>query len=272
MKRSLRVQDVFDYLCDFAPPSLAETWDNVGLQAGSQRDKVRGVLVALDVTEEGLWEAAEHRANLLVTHHPLFFRPITALTDASPAMRQARLAVQLEINVLAFHTNLDATREGLNDQLAGMLRLARIKPLVPAPAGSPRGTGLGRLGSVAPTRLEPWLKKLARALGIAEFRCVGDPKHPVRKVAVMTGSGGSYVRQAKAAGADVLVTGDVKYHDALDALAEGIAVVDIGHWAGEIGMVSLVAGKLKKRFPRLPVRESRAGADPFRFVFVDHPA
>jgi putative NIF3 family GTP cyclohydrolase 1 type 2 len=98
---------------------------------------------------------------------------------------------------------------------------------------------------------------------------VGDPKQPVEKVAVVTGSGAEYFREAKQAGADVLVTGDVKYHTALDALSEGIAVVDVGHFTGEIGMVSLVAERLR-RWARgkkisLPVHETEAQEDPFHF-------
>jgi dinuclear metal center YbgI/SA1388 family protein len=269
MKKPLRVREIFDFLCGWAPPSLAEEWDSVGLQVGSFEDEVRGVLVSLDVTEPALWEAVEHEANLLVTHHPLFFKPISELTDRTPVMRKIRLAVETGVNVLSFHTNLDAAGEGLNDQLAKRLRLGALKPLVPSRDPRLPKAGLGRLGTTRPTKLAPFLRQVAEALDLGKFRYVGDLKHPIRRVAVMTGSGGGFYHEAKAAGADVLVTGDVKYHHALEAVETGIAIVDIGHWAGEIGMVPLVAQKLRRwlrrRAVRVPVHETQTSEDPFRF-------
>ncbi len=269
MARALSVSDIHDFLSRWAPPSLAEEWDNIGLQVGSMRGPVRAILVSLDVTEEAIWEAVEHKANLMVTHHPLFFKPITELTDRSLVMRLARLAAQTEMNILCFHTNLDSTTEGLNDLLAKRLKLKKVRPLLPSRVPLLPQAGLGRVGEIPATRLGVYLKGLAQNLGLKNFRFVGDPRHRIRKVAVMTGSGGAYYPEAKEARADLLITGDVKYHAALEALAEGVAVIDIGHYAGEIGMVPLVAGKLrqwlKRQRKRLPIFETQVASDPFQF-------
>ena len=268
MAKTLTIQDVNQFLSKFAPPSLAEDWDNVGLQVGNLEDKLTGTLVSLDVTENVLWEAVEHDSNLLITHHPLFFRPIQCLDDAKGPTRLARLATQMGINILSFHTNLDSTRQGLNDLLAKKLKVQALKPLIPSLDKQMPQAGLGRIGKVSKTRLGNFTQTIARQLKIKNLRYVGDPKHPIQKVAVLTGSGGGYFLEAKQAGADVLVTGDVKYHHALDALGEGITLIDIGHYAGEIGMVPLVAGKvrnfLKGRKSKLKVFETQAQYDPIQ--------
>lgn len=269
MVSKLNVGALLNHLEKLAPPTLAEDWDNVGLQLGSLQEPVTGILVSLDVTEAVLWEAVENDANCLVTHHPLFFQPFKSLTEFQVPTRLARLATQMGINILSFHTNLDSTQSGLNDALAKTLKLSSVKVLMPAQDPKYSKAGLGRVGRLPKTTLKLLIPKVARALKITHLRYVGDPKHVVQKVAVMTGSGGGFFSEAKKAGADVLITGDVKYHQALDAMAEEIAMVDVGHYAGEIEMVRLVAKKirafLKKKSPMVRVWETRAQEDPFQF-------
>jgi dinuclear metal center YbgI/SA1388 family protein len=272
MSGQVSVKDIHEFLCRFAPPSLAEDWDNVGLQKGSLRGEVKGILVSLDVTQEVLEEAKKRKANLLVTHHPLFFRPLRRLKKGSPTLRLVKAAERAGIHILSFHTNLDSTREGLNDLLASQLGLQNVRPLVPSKNRKLKDMGLGRVGKIPKTSFMKFARQVSRALRLKDFRIVGADNHPVRTVAVMTGSGAGYFREAKRAGADVLVTGDVKYHTALDALSEGIALVDIGHFAGEIGMVPLIAKKLEKWFhqKKIPLKifESKVQSDPFRFIVL----
>jgi dinuclear metal center YbgI/SA1388 family protein len=269
LKRNIAIRDVNDFLNRFAPPSLAEDWDNIGLQVGSLKPKVNGILVSLDVTEAVLWEASSHDCNLLITHHPLILRPIPNLDDSTMVQRCAQLAVQMEVNILSFHTNLDSTQEGLNDLLATQLKLKNLKPLFPTRDPHQPKAGLGRIGKLPKTTVKKFLPQISKLLQLKKFRFVGDPDHPIQRVAVLTGSGGGYFREAKNAGADLFITGDVKYHQALEALEEGIPVVDIGHFAGEFGMVSLVAQKLrqwaKKRKFSFSILETVEQADPFQF-------
>ncbi len=269
MAKPLLVKDIYHVLAQFAPPTLAEEWDNVGLQVGTFQDKVRGILVSLDVTENALWEAVEEELNLVVTHHPLFLRPFRCLDETTISTRLARLATQLGINILSFHTNLDSTREGLNDLLAKKLGIRRLKPLIPSRDPKLKTSGLGRVGAIRKTTLGNLVREVSKKLRLKNLRYVGDPRHPISKAAVMTGSGGGFFLDAKKAGADVLITGDIKYHYALDALAEGIGLIDIGHYAGEIGMVPLIAQKLrrwtKNRSAKIKVYETQVCYDPFNF-------
>ncbi len=264
-----KVKDIFHFLNQWAPVSLAERWDHVGLQVGSLKNSVKGILVALDVTSEVLEEAKKNKCNLLITHHPLMFESLKKLQASSLQARLARKALRQKINILSFHTNLDSTPEGLNDLLASRLGIQSVRVLEKSLDSKYPKAGLGRIGKIKKTSFKNFLRHLSKSLSLENFRYVGNLSKPIQNVAVMTGSGGAYFLQAKKKGADVLVTGDVKYHGALDALAEGIALVDIGHFEGEIGMVALVAQKLRfwlqKASLKLPVHETKSAQDPFSF-------
>ncbi len=269
-KSPLKIQKIYNFLCDFAPPQLAESWDNIGLQVGNLQDEVSKALISLDLTEEVLWEAVDKDAHLVITHHPLFFKPIQCLDDSQVTTRLARLASNMDITVLSFHTNLDATQNGLNDLLAKQLGLKNCAALIASQDPKKPKAGLGRVGKLSKKiSLQDLLEKISSKLKLDNIRYAGSPNHQVQKVAVMTGSGAGFFNEALAAGADVLVTGDLKYHQALDAIAQGICIIDIGHFAGEIGMVQLVAEKLKawakKQQYTLEVFETQSQSDPIKY-------
>ncbi|MCP5468154.1 MAG: Nif3-like dinuclear metal center hexameric protein [Deltaproteobacteria bacterium] len=269
-KASIKIQEVYDFLCQFAPPQLAESWDNIGLQVGNLDDEVNTILVSLDVTEEVLWEAVDHEAQVIITHHPLFFKPIQCLDDSQVSTRLARLASNMDITILSFHTNLDATQNGLNDLLAEQLKLKNCTPLLASQNSQKSKTGLGRVGQLSKkVTLQNLLENISSQLKIKNIRFAGSLFHEVKKVAVMTGSGAGFFNEALTAGADVLVTGDLKYHQALDAISQSISIIDIGHFAGEIGMVSLVTEKLKawakKQNHALQIFGTQVQSDPIQY-------
>lgn len=265
--KKITVKEIHQFLNAWAHPSLAEDWDNIGLQLGSLRAEVEGVLISLDVTEAVLDEAKKKKCNLLITHHPLSFKPPSQLNPKSIPARLAKQARRSKINILSFHTNLDSCEEGLNDLLAKQLKLKQLRPLVRK--GNSERAGMGRIGFVQAMSLRQFLKKVSQAMKLKHFRFVGSLQTKVKKIAVVTGSGAGFYLEAKKQGADVLVTGDVKYHTALDALSEKMALIDIGHFAGEIGMTQLVASKLKtwlKQNPRaLTVYTSSVQKDPLQY-------
>ncbi len=265
MVKKIPIKEIYDFLCAFAPPSLAEEWDNVGLQIGSLKKNISGILVALDVTEAVLQEAIKLQANLLITHHPLFFKSLKKLDDSSVTSRLAKMAIENKINILSFHTNLDSTQEGLNDLLAKQLNLKKVKPLISNSKN--KKVGLGRIGDHPKIVLADLARLVQKVLSVQSVRFVGNPQQTIKKIAVVTGSGAGYFFEAKNKGADVLITGDVKYHTALDALAEQIALIDAGHFGTEIGMVKLIADQLKQwakqRKKKIRIFETKTQKDPF---------
>lgn len=208
-----------------APFALAEEWDNVGLLVGRHNRPVRRVLVALDLRDEVLHEAREHGCDAVVTHHPPIFPSLAAVTDHAAASGAVLAAAEARIAVVAAHTNLDSAPDGLNDEMAAMLGLTATRPMTPHPADP--AAGLGRVGSVTPVSLESFVVRVATALEGAQISYAGDPGARVATVALCTGSGASLIGAARAAEADVYVTGDLKYHDA--DRAEGMPLVMAPH-------------------------------------------
>lgn len=365
-----RIQDLIGLIHTDYPPSLAEDWDNVGLQVGDPAAPLERVLIALDVTGATLAEAESLGVQAIVAHHPLIFRPLKNITPLDPTGKLVMRAIAANIAIIAAHTNLDCGADGLNDWLAARLGINAALPLqggnlplyklvvyVPvghekavedalfaagagtlgaydhcsfASAGTGRfrpgatsvpfigspgeestppeirietivsaervakvidklrkahpyeepaydllllqnrreDLGLGRIGRLPQAlALQDYARQIGAALGTNSLRLVGDPERMISKVACCGGSGASLLFDAQRQGADLLVTGDIKYHDARNALELGLALVDAGHFATEEVMVAGLAEKLRAAASarHLPMEfiASASGQDPF---------
>ncbi len=268
----VRIENLLDWLDDYAPFRYAESWDRCGLLVGTPQAAVERVLVALDPTSTTLREAAAHGCQCLLTHHPLFLRPLENLrTDRVPGHLIAT-ALLNGIHLIAAHTNLDAARQGTNDQLANLLGLEAVEALVSDVSWSAeaRYGGMGRIGRLPrPVSFATLVADTRKALGGLPVRMVGDPDRSVQRVALCSGSGASLLEQVIAGGSEVYVTGDIKYHEAQRALEADLALLDIGHFASEQLVVEPVAEYLRGRAAAgglaLEVLVATQERDPFWF-------
>ncbi|NLN18277.1 MAG: Nif3-like dinuclear metal center hexameric protein [Firmicutes bacterium] len=245
--RSVRVIDIQRWVEELAPLCLAEEWDNVGLQIGKEAELVRGVLVCLEVNHAVIDQALQNDVQLIVAHHPLIFAPLRSLRadDAHESLIMRMIIERLSLYVA--HTNLDAAPGGLGDWVAEVCGLHSVQPLIPRDERIPQA-GFGRVGDLeAPVDFEEFAARLCRQFEVSRLRIAGRPPRSVERVAVLNGSGGSYMAEARAAEADVYVTGDVKHHDAAYAEALGLCVLDCGHFATERIVVPRLAGYLRER-------------------------
>ncbi len=257
-----------------APPSSALDWDNVGLLVGSPEVTCYGVLVCLEVTPEVADEAARLGANLILAHHPLIFRPLSALRTDRPLGALIERLLEDDLAVYVAHTNLDASPSiGTAAALAEVVGMGETRPLLAEVVGmgetrpllAEGEVSLGAVGNLphAP-RVEPLVEHIRRSLRPARITVVGERERQVRSLALMPGSGGDAVEAAAAAGADALLCGDLKHHDALDAIALGLTVIDATHYATERPVVAKVAAYLRECLPEgLPIVESTVVTDPF---------
>jgi dinuclear metal center YbgI/SA1388 family protein len=364
------VATVVDYLDWFAPRDLAAEWDNVGLLLGERSAAVERIMTCLTVTPENAVEATAARANLIVTHHPILFRGVKRLTDATPEGQMLLGLARAGVAVYSPHTAFDNTRGGINELLARRLGLVEVAPLrrgadggsmkvvvfVPekdlnrvadamfaagaghigeyrecsfrlagvgtffgsdaanptigqkgrreevnewrleavCPANGveavvaairrthsyeepafdiyplhapPSGRGEGRLGSL---ERDQTLAELAAAVKAAlrsgPVQTVGDLQRPVRRVAVVCGAGGEFLSDAVRARADVLLTGEMRFHDYLSASAQGVALILPGHYATERCGIEELADRLRGQFPQMRVWASEREIDPVRWV------
>jgi dinuclear metal center YbgI/SA1388 family protein len=347
-KNTARVADIVGLINRISPPHLAEDWDNVGLQVGDPSAPVRRILVCLDAEAGAVEEAARLGADLIVCHHPLIFRPLKRITPGDPVGDVIFRAIQRTIAIVAAHTNLDRSVDGLNDWLAAQLGLAAVTPLerprcdgyyklvvyVPSghenavmeamfaagaghigaydrcsfrtsgtgtfragadtdpfigtpgtyketeelrletiipiqlrdriiprmikahpyeevaydliPLANPvQGAGLGRIGVLnEKLPLDAFAGQVRRTLDVAAVRMVGNADQMIGKVAVCGGGGMVTYADAQRLGADCLVTGDIKFHEAQRARADGMALIDAGHFGTEKIMIKKMAERL----------------------------
>ncbi|OGT99993.1 MAG: Nif3-like dinuclear metal center hexameric protein [Geobacteraceae bacterium GWC2_48_7] len=369
----LKVSDILGFINKIAPPDLAESWDNPGLQVGNPVGEVNRIMVALDPSPPVIEAAITSHCNLLVTHHPLIFKPLSSISTATPHGKTIHDAIKNKLSIIALHTNYDIAEGGLNDVLAQKIGLFSCLPLqttstqqliklviyvptdhlhkvrgamlpfaekigkysdcsfaadgqgtfTPLSGAAPfigsegvleqvaeerlellvdravlsralkklhlshpyeepafdiypllnegRSLGLGRIGRLSSSLpLAAYAARLATILRAPGLRYVGEPATMITKVALCSGSGASLIKAAKRAGADLLITGDLKYHEARDAEDLGMAVIDAGHFPTEIIMVDAVAGQLKRMISEsgdgdCEVMQCDSERDPFQF-------
>ncbi|GAM09525.1 putative GTP cyclohydrolase 1 type 2 [Geobacter sp. OR-1] len=368
-----RVSDIVGIINKIAPLRFAEGWDNPGLQVGDTALPVERIMIALDAGRDSVEAAIANNCQLLLTHHPLLFKPLKRVSRQDPDGAIVFRSIEAGLAIVALHTNYDVAAEGVNDLLAERLGLSCTAPLRvtgsdelvklgvfvpvgyeepvlealfgfssqlgnysdctfrvngtgtfrPLPGADPfigkegtresveearvelvicadeidaavtamkkvhpyeepaydiyclrnRGNrfGLGRIGEVdEQTTLFEFARHVKECLETPAVRCVGDGKRKIKRVAVCGGSGVSLLNEARFRGADVLVTGDVKYHEAREAEALGIALVDAGHFASERLMISGLAGRLERELPLLGFKVDLIAFDgekePFLYV------
>lgn len=260
------IDDVCQFLESFAPARLAEDWDNVGLLVGSRRSEVQRIMTCLTLTPSSVAEAVEQQADLIVTHHPLPFRPLKRLTDESLPGRLLLALVGAGIAVHSPHTAFDSAAGGINQRLAEGLHLAEIQPLLPR-LGDVDALGSGRYGRCpAPCSLAEVAAQLCSFLKISGLHQVGDASQMIRSIAVACGSAGQFLEPARRAGCDLLVTGETNFHTCLEAEAEGVALLLPGHYASERFGVEALATELAAQFPGATVWPSQQERDPLNWV------
>lgn len=233
----MKLSDWVLQLEQLAPPALAMDFDNVGLLVTPESEELRTVLVALDCTVEVAEEAARIGAELVLTHHPLLLNATRRIDKNAPETAALYRLIRHGVGLYAAHTNLDAAVGGVNDSLAARLGVVQLRPLPPE--------GLGRIGLLP----EPMM--LAALAGFAERQlgctalAAGNADRPIRTVALIGGSGGGDVEAAAAAGADVLITGECKHHQALAAQTLGLALLVCGHYETERVVLSPLISRLQ---------------------------
>lgn len=233
--KTCRVSDVRELVGGIAPFELAEEWDNVGLLYGHAQAEVTRVLVALDLTQGVLDEARALGAQLIVTHHPIMFSARKRVTDEDREGRLMLGMAEAGIAHIAAHTNLDAAPGGVNDTLMAEMGAANIVGEGCVRAGDlPEGTTLGALAALAERRLR------------GPVRVYGAKDTLVHRLGCCSGAGGSEIAEAKALGADCFITGEVRHHEALDAVDGGMCVLEAGHFETENPVCEVLAQALQK--------------------------
>lgn len=260
----MKVRDITDVIERFAPLAWQESYDNAGLIVGRPDDEVRGVLLAVDVTEEVLEEAESEGCDMVVTHHPIVFHALKRFNSASQTERCVERAIRRGIALYACHTNLDSAPGGMSWRLASMLGVGALRVLQPSPQQEQVGFGVvGELPAAVGT--VDFLRMVCSRTGAKVVRHSDIVSPEVRRVAVCTGAGASLIGDARRAGADMYVTSDLKYNDFM--LPDGaLTVADIGHFESEYCAIQLLFDILSKNLITFAVRKSVRSRNPINYL------
>jgi dinuclear metal center YbgI/SA1388 family protein len=240
------VQDVLQFLTQKAPVERKLSFDNVGLLVGRSDRPVTGIVTALDITDEVIQFAMAQKADLIVSHHPLFFE-LKSVTNQTWTGARALTLAEAGIAAICMHTNLDAAQGGVNDALMSALGGQVTGELDP-------DSLIGRVGVLPkPMTMAAFLPQVKTALAGNGLR-YHDAGQPVHRVAVCGGSGGGEIALAVAAGCDTYVTADVKYDQFLEAKHLGLNLIDADHFATENVVVPVLQSWLTEAFPTVPVQ------------------
>lgn len=268
-----RIKDVAAFLVELAPPDLAEDWDNVGLLTGDADALVDTVLTCLTLTPDVAAEAVERRAGLVVSHHPVLFRPVQRLTAETVEGRMLLELIRAGVAVYSAHTRYDGAAEGINRQLAELFGLEDVRvlrPLEPDDQDSLPDDGVvgaGRFGRLpSPVLLADFIEVVKDGLRIKHVKYVGDPDARVTKVGVACGAAAEFMDDARREGCELLVTGEARFHDCLAARSQNFALILPGHYATERPAMERLAEVLADQFPNLSVTASEAEYDPVQWA------
>ena len=260
---------VIDELERLAPLHLAADWDNVGLLVGSKKQTIDRVMTCLTLTPDVAHEAVAEQADLIVSHHPLPFRPVNQITNTSTTGGILLDLLSAGVAVWSGHTAWDSAAGGINDSLAEQLCLTDVTPI--EPDTNMPDTGCGRMGMAsASSTVIKLAQKLIAALGCPGCHVAGPTDRLAGCVGIICGSGGELVAEVAAAGCQTLVTGEIKLHSVLDATARGMAVIAVGHHASERFAMELLAERLSARLPDLHCWASTTETDPLVWLPTDY--
>ena len=265
------VGDLVAFLDAYAPAPLAEPWDNVGLLLGDRAADVTAVMTCLTLTPDVAAEAIRQGAGLVATHHPILFQAVKRLTSDTHEGAMLLALTRAGIAVHSPHTSFDGANDGINARIAKRLGLLDVSPLRPIttrlggltptpepPAGAGRHGTLPR--SVPFTEFAQLLKD---AFGLPSIDAVPSAGN-VSRVGVACGSAAEFLADAVGAGCEVLVTGEARFHAAVDARTRGMGLVLLGHYASERFAIEGLADVLGRRFSDLKVWASRDERDPWQ--------
>ncbi len=222
-------REVTDIIEQRFPKEYALDWDNVGLLAGRDDKEVRCIYIALDASDEVIHTAAQQGADMLVTHHPLIFSGMKRITNQDFIGRRILGLIRRDISYYAMHTNYDVLgMAALSGSMIGLKQPEALEVTCEAQEG------IGRIGQLEKAvSLRQCCEDVKRAFHLESVRVFGNPDRTVERIAICPGSGKSVIGEALKKQADVLITGDIGHHEGIDAAAQGMAVIDAGHYGLE---------------------------------------
>lgn len=267
----MKIREIIGALEEFAPLALQDSYDNAGLQIGLAKDAdATGALLCLDVTEEVVDEAVARGCNLIISHHPLLFRPLKSITDDDYVGRTVMSAVKHDVAIYSAHTNLDSASDGVNFKMAEKLGITDFKWLRPkceyTRYGEKVTSGEGIIGDLPePLTREHFMEVVKEAFDVKSLRVNSWQGETVSRVALCGGAGAFLIQDAVAQGADAFLTGEIGYHRFF-GYEKQIQLMELGHFESEQYTYEIVRDLLSKQFPGLKLCKTEITTNPVQYL------
>lgn len=261
----MKIREVVDALERFAPLPLQEGFDNAGLQVGLTEAEVSGALLCLDVTEQVVDEAVALGCNLIVTHHPLIFRPLKHISDENEVQRTVVKAIRNGVTVVSMHTNIDNARGGVNFKIAEKMRLGNVRFIAGKTVGGIE-CGSGVIGELEePMAADDFVIMLKRTFDVECVQCNTLLRRPIRSVAICGGAGSFLLDEAIQSGADAFVTGEMHYHEYFGHSQE-IQIAVIGHYQSEQYTNEIFESIIREACPGVKTYLTKTNTNPIIYL------
>lgn len=232
----MKLEELLMAMETIAPKELALDFDNPGLIVGTEKKEIKRVLVALDCTLGVVDEAISLDCDLVLTHHPLLFHAVKSISPYDPVTAPVYKLIRNGIGMFAAHTNLDSAQGGVNTTLCRLLGIENERPVPPE--------GLVRVGELKESMAFTDLAKRVEAVLKTSVRVAGEERQ-VKRIMVCGGSGGSEYLLAAESGADVLITGECRHNEAIEAIHAGVNIIAAGHYETERVVLEPLVERLK---------------------------
>lgn len=261
----MKIWEIVGALEEFAPLSLQDGYDNAGLQIGLTEDAdATGALLCLDVTEDVIDEAVEKGCNVIVSHHPLLFRPCKTIVGADYVQRCVMKAIRNGVAIYSAHTNLDNVGKGVSWKMAEKLGLTDVTPLEPKLSVEMAGAGV--VGTLPETmEKEDFIVMVKEVFDVPCLRFNSWVGETVRTVALCGGAGAFLATAAENAGADAFITGEVGYHRFF-GYENSLLLMELGHFESERFTVELLGEILAKKLPGLRLVDTEIDTNPINYL------
>nr|WP_300002238.1 Nif3-like dinuclear metal center hexameric protein [Tissierella sp.] len=252
-----KLKEIINFMENWAPSNLIDSWDNTGFQIGDPQKEINKILIALDLDNNTLKKAIEGKFDLIITHHPLIFKPVNKILTVNPDEKLIIDIIRNDISVYNAHSNLDLANGGVSDVLADKLGLKNTSILKETSQKIENekilAYGYGRIGYRDTKDFKTFIEEIKESLDIESLIFYGNIEKEIRNVAVCGGSGSDFIEDASLKGADVYITGDIKYHEAQYAYERGLNLIDVGHFHSEKFIVPVIKGYLEEKFKTLKI-------------------
>ncbi len=257
----MKAEKIIELIEKVCPKNLAYSWDNVGLLCGDKNKEVKKVFITLDSNITTVKEAVEKGADMIISHHPILLNGIRRIDYSTAEGQMLKLLIENDIPLFAAHTNMDTVKGGINDYLSKLFSLLDVKIL--EQHTDDKTAGLGRFGKLDKSVTFGEFADICSKTLNTHVRAAGDFDKIIKTVAVASGSCSEIIPTAKEKGADVIITGDMKYHNMIDMTELGICVIDAGHYPTEICVINIFENVLKNTDVEIIKSENK---DIFKFI------